>query len=120
MVKIKYFICLNSHEGIDFKCYYLSKIKRRTPNMMHFNNCVSRCLPQYKSQTTLQSHAGYPFPDGWVNRVYTDGIVFRHKEEQNCDIYKKIGGTGDHNVTQNKPDSDTYCIFFLFRMKSTG
>lgn len=87
---------------------------------MHFNNCVSKCLPQYKSQTTLQSHAGYPFLDGWVNRVYTNGIVFRHKEEQNCDIYKKIGGTGDHNVTQNKPDSDTYCIFFSYVRNPQG
>lgn len=54
---------------------------------------------------TLWSHAGCPFPDEWVKKVYIEGIVFRHNAEQSCGIYKKIDGTGDHNVKQSKPDS---------------
>ena len=66
---------------------------------------MCRCLPRCKSQTALWSHTGCPFPDEWVKKVYTDGLVFRHNEEQSCDIYEKIDGTGDHSVKQNKPDS---------------
>jgi hypothetical protein len=36
-----------------------------------------------------------------------NGVVFSHKEEQNCAICRKTDRTGDHRVPQNKLDSES-------------
>jgi hypothetical protein len=35
-----------------------------------------------------------------------NGELFRHKEELNQVLYRKMGGNGDHYAKWNKPDSE--------------
>jgi hypothetical protein len=37
--------------------------------------------------------------------MWHNGILFSHKEEWNCVIYRKMDGTGEHHVKWNKPAS---------------
>jgi hypothetical protein len=50
-----------------------------------------------------------PSPDEQINKMYTtcnNEVLLSHKEEQNYIICRKIDGTRDHHVKQNKPDSE--------------
>jgi hypothetical protein len=49
------------------------------------------------------------------NMVYMhNGVLFNHKEEQNCVMCKKIYGTGDYHAKQSKLYSkDKYCMLYL-------
>jgi hypothetical protein len=37
-------------------------------------------------------------------------VFFRYKE-QNYAVFKKMDGTGEHHIKQNKPEPDKYCMF---------
>jgi hypothetical protein len=41
------------------------------------------------------------------NMVYIhNGVLFHHKEECNYVVCRKMGGTGNCHIKQNKPDSE--------------
>lgn len=57
----------------------------------------------------LWSHAGYPFPDGWVNKVY-----FIIRKNKTVTFIRKLVEL--EIIMLNKIDQtqkDTYCIFSL-------
>jgi hypothetical protein len=47
---------------------------------------------------------------------HTQGILFRHKEEKNYFIHRKVDGTGDHHINQNKPDTERQTLHVFSHM----
>lgn len=51
------------------------------------------------------------------NEVYKhNGVLFSHKEEQNSVICKKIDGSGDHLVEENKSYAERQMSCILLNM----
>lgn len=47
-----------------------------------------------------------------------DGVLFKHKENNLMSFSKKLDGTGNHHVMQDKPDVEDSTIPFLSRAES--
>jgi hypothetical protein len=44
-------------------------------------------------------------------------VLFRHKEEKYHIVCRKIDGTGDHHVKQNKPDTEGQILYVFSHMQ---